>query len=107
MRFELIVATENIGYRWISHDIEKDYPAVEDDDTTKILLAQAIIAKMADSRERASRPVPPPEPPSERDLARIKAKGHDCFTEENEVITIHGNSTYTHCAICGDAISAG
>jgi hypothetical protein len=107
MRFDLIVASDEDGYRWVSHDIEKDFTG---DGTVGFIvqaIGHAVLAKMEDSRKRAALPREEPEHQGCDTIAHRHRDKHDCFAEENEVITIHGNATYTHCGVCGFAISAG
>jgi len=107
MKFELIIASEEDGYRWVTHDIEKEYV----DPLTGLMdlesMGLAVRADMEKSRQRAALPREPEEHQGCDMIAHRHRDKHDCFAEENEVITIQGNSTYTHCRICGFAISAG
>jgi hypothetical protein len=104
VKFQLIVASEEDGYRWVSSDIEKDFGSER---YPSMAIGTAVLSMMERSRERAALPKPPPPKPTARDRARIKRKGHDCFDEKNEVVHQHGEKIWTTCRICGDVISAG
>lgn len=104
MKFQLIIASDEDGYRWVSHDITSGY----DIHTNKgrLKLATDVIDKMQDSAARAASRGPEPKHETCQEVCG-HTHDHDCFAPENEYFTMHGNSTYTSCVLCRFPISAG
>ncbi len=105
---ELITTSDDAGYKWVEIDID-----LNDPDAAR-LIGEAVIAKIrwteewanlrqADTDEYAQSDEAKAQ--AAKDTKRIAAKGHDCFSDANEVIHMEGESIWTTCAICNDTIS--
>lgn len=99
MRFQLIVASNEDGYRWVSRDVEKEYDLSKGEGCSA--LGTAVADMILNSKERAAS-----RQPYVPEHCRCHTD-HDCFAEENEVMTMQGQRVYTHCRVCKMPISAG